>query len=309
MRKQKIELYNIDSVTQILESSKPRVIKTERKNVVKPEQKDNGSEDVPVRKIDFNPVYRYDLEGHLIDKYLNGHQMAKKLGWKYVTVNLGASEERITKGYFLSRKNYTPDKAHEIIASKSKPKKVKTVKEKKVKLVNDKPKTDMRGKHKRVKVDAPKSEKTEYIQIHKIYQYAADGNLIGEYDNAGLLAKAVGLNHSTCVSYARQKRVYNGFLLSREALTPPQVKQRFTDALKASQITYIYDCLGVCVKYTTRIMEVREFLNTRLTSKQISGCKAKENKLCGYMLSGTYYSVDIARQKYESGRNYKPYKV
>lgn len=296
MRHKKIELLNADSVTLLLESSKPLHFKTDRSVYVKKVVTEPQIEETPKKVIEFNPVYRYDLEGNLVDKYLNGHQMAKKLGWKYVTINLYASEERIYKrAWLLSHKNYTKEKASELIDQKRevKPKYVKKPHPKK-------PKIEYTPKE--------KEPKEPYIQIDKIYQYNSEGTLVGTYDNAALLSKAIGLNHNTCVSYARQKRVCNGFLLSRETLTPPQVKQRFTDSLKASQVTYIYDSLGVCVFYSTKIMEVRDYLECQLTSKQISKCKEFEKIYKGYMISGKYYTVETAREKYSNGMTYKPYK-
>lgn len=265
MKKGQYLLNDDDIYNELYNSSKPIILKTERKP--KPKVIEKPMESKPY--IEINPVYRYNKDGELIDKCLNGKQLAKKFGYREYYVNKAADQEKPYKGFLLSRVSYTKEQLLERFRPKEKGKEKKPTK----------PKV--------VKTPKPIKGKKPYIQYHRIYQYNSEGELVATYDNGGDMAKNTGLNHNTVTHFSTQEKVYKGFLLSRVSYDPQQAKRRFTEALKGQQMTYIYKS-GELVEVFSSLKEVKAYLGTDLTLRQISYYKGKQKPIGEYLLLGKY---------------------
>jgi len=275
MKKGQYLLSEDDIYNELYNSSKPIILKTERK----PKSKviDKSKESKPF--IEINPIYRYNKDGEFVDKYLNGKQLAKKFGYREYFVNKAADQEKTYNGFLLSRVSYTKEQLLERFREALKGKEKKTDKEKKL------------VKSKVVKTPKPIREKKPYIQYHRIYQYNSDGELVATYDNGGDMAKKTGWNHNTVKSWSTLERVYKGFLLTRVIYDPQQAKQRFTEALKGQQMTYIYKN-GELVEVFSSLKEVKAYIGTDLNLRQISYYKEKQKPIGEYLLLGKYKNWD-----------------
>ena len=292
MKKGQYLLSEDDIYNELYNSSKPITLKTERK----PKSKviDKSKESKPF--IEINPIYRYNKDGEFVDKYLNGKQLAKKFGYREYFVNKAADQEKTYNGFFLSRVSYTKEQLLERLRPKEKGKEKKINKEKKLiknKVVKkSKPIKEKKIiKTKVVKKSKPIKEKKPYIQYHRIYQYNSDGELVATYDNGGDMAKKTGWNHNTVKSWSTLERVYKGFLLTRVIYDPQQAKQRFTEALKGQQMTYIYKGSEL-VEVFSSLKEVKAYLGTELNLRQISYYKEKQKPIGEYLLLGKYKNWD-----------------
>lgn len=254
-----------DDYMEELEKPKTRII----------QEHHNHSETVEEKKkinkepLFINPIYRYTKQGDLVDKYLNGKQMAKKLSWRESALNKAADEEKLYYGFFLTRRSYSKEEIIERFRPKEKP-----IKQKIIKPV----------KEKRVRQPKEKKPKEPYIQICKIYQYNEEGEIVAVYDNCGMAEKITTWNRSTIKTYSKQERYYRGFLLTRTHYSPQEAKQRFTEALKSQQMTYIYKD-GMLINICSTLSEVKAIINTNLTLKEISSRKERHKPINNYILS------------------------
>ena len=205
--------------------------------------------------VQINPIYRYSKVGDFIDKFLNANQMGKKLSWKPNRINKAADQERLYNGFFLSRTNYTKEQLKERLTPQKKPKVVKPIKEKK-----------------------------PYIQLHPIYQYKEDGELVATYSNGGEMSKVTGWNHNTVKVFSTKERVFNGFLITRTSYTKEQAKQRFTEALKRQQMTYVYKD-GELIATLSSLTQVKELIKSTETLRRITYLKQIHKPIEGYVLS------------------------
>ena len=275
MKKGQYLLSEDDIYNELYNSSKPITLKTERKPKSKVIEKSKESKPF----IEINPIYRYNKDGEFVDKYLNGKQLAKKFGYREYFVNKAADQEKTYNGFLLSRVSYTKEQLLERLRPKEKGKEKKINKEKKL------------IKTKVAKTPKPIKEKKPYIQYHRIYQYNGDGELVATYDNGGDMARKTGWKHNTVKSWSTLERVYKGFLLTRVSYDPQQAKQRFTEALKGQQMTYIYKS-GELVEVFSSLKEVKAYLGTELNLRQISYYKEKQKPIGEYLLLGKYKNWD-----------------
>lgn len=264
----------VDSFLYMMELEKPktRIIKNQvrTKTVEKPIEEKPKEKKKP---IEINPIYRYSKVGDFIDKFLNANQMGKKLSWKPNSINKAADQERLYNGFFLSRTNYTKEQLKERLTPQK-----KAPREKKPKVVKP-------NKEKKPKVVKPIKEKKPYIQLHPIYQYKEDGELVATYSNGGEMSKVTGWNHNTVKVFSTKERVFNGFLITRTSYTKEQAKQRFTEALKGQQMTYVYYG-GELVAVLSSLAQVKAFIKADLTLKKISYYKERQKPIGGYILRG-----------------------
>lgn len=263
-------VYLIDSETYLEELEKGRAIII--KSAPRPKRTETPVEqEKPQSKpLEINPVYRYTKDGDFVDKYINGNQLAKKLGWKASRVNSAADQERPYNGFLLTRTGYTKEQLTERLRIKK-----KVPREKKSKAVR-------RPRQRKEKVI---KNKVPYIQYHTIYQYNKDGELVASFINASDMANKTGWKHNTVKTYSKKETVYNGFLISHTCYEPPQAKERFREALKGQQMTYVYKDGELVATFST-LSQVKEFINTTETLKRISYHKEKHKPIEGYILSG-----------------------
>ena len=258
----------IDDFSYMMELEKPytRIIKTEprpRKDDVS-----SGTTKEYKKPLEINPVYRYTTDGELIDKYLNGKQMAKKLSWREYFINKAADEERLFKGYFLTRRSYSKEEIIERFKPKEKP-----IKEKIIKPI----------KEKRVRVPKEKKEKVPYIQYCYIYQYNEAGKLVGVYNNCSDMANKTAWNSSTIKTYSKNERVYNGYLITRKQYTKDEAVKLYNEALCKQQMTYVYEddkLIAIC----STLKEVKRLIDTDLSLKKISYRKEKLIPIGNFLL-------------------------
>ena len=258
----------IDDFSYMMELEKPytRIIKTEprpRKDDVS-----SGTTKEYKKPLEINPVYRYTTEGELIDKYLNTKQMAKKLSWREYFINKAADEERLFKGYFLTRRSYSKEEIIERFKPKEKP-----IKEKIIKPI----------KEKRVRVPKEKKEKVPYIQYCYIYQYNEAGKLVGVYNNCSDMANKTAWNSSTIKTYSKNERVYNGYLITRKQYTKDEAVKLYNEALCKQQMTYVYEddkLIAIC----STLKEVKLLIDTDLSLKKISYHKEKLIPIGNFLL-------------------------
>ena len=246
-----------------LEKPKTKVVKNQVKVI---REKPNEVKKETRKPLVINPIYRYTKDGDLVDKYLNSSQMAKKLSWREKTLSNAADQEKTYNGFLVSRVSYTKEKFLERFKIEKKAPKEK--------------------KPKPIKVKKPKviKEKKPYIQYHRIFVYNEDGELIATYNNGGDMARATSWNHNTIKVNSTKERVYKGFLLTRVSYTKEQAKQRFTEALKGQQMTYIYRC-GELVATFSSLTEVKNYIKTDLTLRKISYHKERHKPIGDYILS------------------------
>lgn len=250
----------IDEYSYLMELEKPktRIIKSEPRKIIQTPIKQEQTKRQP---LEINPIYRYTIDGELVDKYINGKQLANKLGWNVSRVNNAANKETLYNGFLLTRTSYTKEQLKERFTIKKneptvrKPKAIKTPRPKKETIVNN-----------------------------YIYQYNNDGELVATYDNALDMANKNSLNSNTIRAYSKKETVYNGFLLTRTSYSPQQAKERYTDALNRQQMTYIYKD-GELVGTLSTLSKVKDFLNTNETLRHISYHKEKHKPIEGYILS------------------------
>ena len=236
------------------------------------------------KKIKINPVYMYNSEGELVNKFLNPQQMANKLCWNYSTVFVYSAKENVYDGYLLTRKPYEQEKAKELYLFKTTPKE-KPVKEKKIKPKTPKEKKQKQPRPIREKPPKqPKQPKEPYIQLHPIYQYNKDGELIYKYNNSTEAEEKTGFNGRTLRQYAKKEKVYKGFLWAKTDYPTDEVKQRFTEALNRQQMTYIYKG-GELVAMFSTLAQVRQYIKSEETLKKISYYKEIHKPIGDYILS------------------------
>lgn len=262
--KRNLEIIDEYLYTLELEQPKTRIIKNE----VKPKRVEKQyNEKKPFKKpLVVNPVYRYTKDGDFVDKYINDSQMAKKLSWREFYLKQAADQERLYNGFLLTRTSYTKEQIQERFrkpSKQSREKKPRIVKEKKPKVIVD---------------------KQPYVQVNTIYQYNEDGNIIGTYLNAAEMANVTGWKHSTINGYSRKETVYNGFLISHTYYKPQNAKQRFTEALKRQQMTYVYKDSELVATLST-LTQVKELIKTTETLRRITYFKQIHKPIEGYILS------------------------
>lgn len=273
MKKIKYLIDEVDYLEQ-LEKPKTKYIIKESKTKAKPIETPSTEEKATKTFKEIKPIYRYTTNGDLVDKYINASQMAKKLSWSEYYLNKAADQEKLFKGYFVTRNSYTKEKIVERFKPKRivrKPKAPKAIKEKK----------------------PPKDNKPKvpYIQLCKVYQYNQDGELIATYDNCNIASNLTGWNRCTIKEYSKRERYYKGFLLSRVEYTPQQAKERFIEALNSQQMSYIYKD-GNLVATCTALSEVKAILGTSLTLRKISYHKEKMKPINDYIISNKPLSKD-----------------
>lgn len=242
----------------IKERPKPKNIETQTKPKVEVK-----------KQLEINPIYRYTIDGDLVDKYLNPKQMAKKLSWRESLLRKAADQETLYKGFLITRTSYTKEQIQQRF--------VKPKKEPKHKSTNN-------TKPKVVRTPKPKKEKKPYIQQCKVYQYNKDGELVATYDNSGIASKLTSWNHNTIKEYSKRESYYKGFLLTRTEYTPQQAKERFVAALNNQQVSFVYKG-GELVAVCTSLSEVKEVIGLGLTLKQISNSKYYKEPLGDYLIT------------------------
>lgn len=258
----------IDDFSYMIELEKPktRIIKTEprpRKDDVS-----SGTTKEYKKPLEINPVYRYTTDGELVDKYLNTKQMAKKLSWREYYINKAADEEKLFKGYFITRRSYTKEEIIERFKPKEKP-----IKQKIIKPI----------KEKKIRVPKEKKEKVPYIQYCIIYQYNEYGELVGVYNNCSDMANKTAWNSSTIKTYSKNERVFNGYLITRKQYTKDEAVKLYNEALLKQQMTYVYEddkLIAIC----SSLSEVKELIGTDLTLRKLSYHKEKLIPIGNYIL-------------------------
>lgn len=248
---------------QELELSKPKVIREhhEQKKIIKEE-----IEKKPFKEI--KPIYRYNKDGELVDKYLNTSQMATKLKWREFYLRQAADKEKQFNGFYITRKHYTKEEFIEHFKKTVKPKKTKTVKAPKP--------------HKE-KVLKPKEP---YIQYCYIYQYNQDGELIARYDNGRDIANRTNYKRNTIKNYSEQERIFDGYLFSRNDYTKDEAKELYLQRLNSQQMSYVYKD-GLLMAVCTNLKEVKKITNTDLSYRKISYYKSRLEPINGYIISNT----------------------
>lgn len=246
-----------------LEKSQPRFIKEKivRKKIETPKEIIK-----PKEWKEINPIYRFNKDGDLVDKYINPKQMAKKLNWREYYVRIAASEERQYNGFILTMKHYTKE---QFLERFRKPKKAKIEKV---------------PRPKKERIIKPKKEKVPYIQICTIYQYNKDGELVATYINCGDAAKKTNWKRSTIKTYSKLEKAFNGFLLSRTQYTKEEAKQRYQRALNEQQTTFVYKD-GELVATCSTLDQVMTIINTDIKKSRLTYCKMNQVPINGYVIS------------------------
>ena len=262
--KRNLEIVDEYLYTLELEQPKTRILKNE----VKPKRVETPQKEIkPFKKpLEVNPIYRYTKDGDFVDKYLNASQMAKKLGWRETLLKQAADQERLYNGFLLTHTTHTKEQIQERFR---KPKKQPREK---------KPNTPRERKPKAVK------EKQPYVQVNTIYQYNENGDIVATYINAAYMANATGWNHNTVKSFSTKERVFKGFLITHTCYSPQDAKQRFTEALKRQQMTYVYKD-GELIATLSSLTQVKELIKSTETLRRITYFKQIHKPIEGYVLS------------------------
>jgi hypothetical protein len=84
--------------------------------------------------------------------------------------------------------------------------------------------------------------------------------------------------------FSTKERVFNGFLITRTSYTKEQAKQRFTEALKRQQMTYVYKD-GELIATLSSLTQVKELIKSTETLRRITYLKQIHKPIEGYVLS------------------------